>query len=298
MSEPIRYRDRATGKILEEQVYGESFLRWAYERPLGGLALHALVKRAMFSRWYGWRMDRPASRSKVEPFIRDYALDASEFADAPDSYRTFNDFFYRKLQPEARPICSEVSSVAFPADGRHLAFANIEEATTFYAKGQKMDLSRLLEDEALAKQYRGGALVISRLCPVDYHRYHFPIDCVPEAPRLINGPLFSVSPIALRLRLAYLWENKRVLTVLKRDSGAQALMLEIGATCVGGIHQSFVAGHPVNKGQEKGWFSFGGSMTMVLFPPGMVELDADLLTSTREGLETHALMGQKMGSLI
>ena len=103
-SEPIQYFNRYTGRIETETVYGDGFLRFTYGNPLGQLALSALVKRSIFSRWYGWRMDRVASRAKIAPFLTAYGVNAAEFADAPDSYGTFNEFFYRKLKSGARPI--------------------------------------------------------------------------------------------------------------------------------------------------------------------------------------------------
>src|SRR5678810_191577 len=94
----IEYFNRYTGKVEIEEIYGEGFLRWTYGNPLGKLSLEGLVKRAFFSKWYGRRMDSPGSCKKVLPFIRDYGLNAEEFADSPESYRTFNEFFYRKLK--------------------------------------------------------------------------------------------------------------------------------------------------------------------------------------------------------
>src|ERR1051325_6953407 len=88
MSEPIQYYNRYTGRIEVEDVFGHSFLKWTYGNPLGRLSLHTLVKRAAFSRWYGSRMDAPASRNKVAPFISAYKVDVSEFANAPESFNT------------------------------------------------------------------------------------------------------------------------------------------------------------------------------------------------------------------
>ena len=68
----IEFFNRYTGRLQREQVYGAAWMRWTYANPFGRLALEALVKRPVFSRWYGWRMDRPASRSKVLPFIREF----------------------------------------------------------------------------------------------------------------------------------------------------------------------------------------------------------------------------------
>src|SRR5262245_54436402 len=171
----IEYFNRYTRKVETEDIYGEGFVRWTYGHPLGKLSLESLIKRAFFSRWYGRRMDTPASRQKVLPFIKTYALNIAEFADAPETYRTFNEFFFSKLKPGSRPAVPDDNAAVFPADGRHLGFQNIEQAEGIFVKGAKFALEKLCAGRELAERYRRGAIVLSRLCPVDYHRFHFPV---------------------------------------------------------------------------------------------------------------------------
>jgi phosphatidylserine decarboxylase len=293
--ESIQYQNRLTGTLETEKVYGESFLRWAYGHPLGPLALDAFIKRPFFSAWYGKRMSAPESRSRIAPFIAEYALDPTDFADSPDSYGSFNEFFFRKLKPEARPIDPDANSVVFPADGRHLGFQKASEIEGVFVKGQKFDLPALLGDADLAAKYADGPLVLSRLCPVDYHRFHFPAAGIPGQTTLIDGPLFSVSPLALRKHLSFLWTNKRTLTRLETPNIGTVLCLEIGATCVGTIIQTFDPGSPVEKGAEKGYFAFGGSSTITIFEPGSVLLENDLRHHSSKQTELYSLVGSRMG---
>lgn len=293
--DPVRFWHRARQRIETEEIYGERWLRWLYETRTGRCALLGLVRRPWVSAWYGWRMSRPASARRIAPFIARYGLDVGEFAAPPASYRTFNEFFYRHLRPGARPVDPARDSVVFPADGRHLAFPDVDAADGFYAKGAKFTLTELLGDAALAARFSGGAMLISRLCPVDYHRFHFPCAGTPGTPQPIGRWLYSVSPIALRRNVRYLVENRRVLTRLSSpDCGAVAIV-EIGATMVGGIEQTYTPGRAVEKGDEKGFFRFGGSCTVSLFARGAVRFDDDLVAHTRAGLETYALMGQRCG---
>lgn len=292
--DPITYFNRHTGELETEQVYGEGFLRWTYGNPLGKLALHGFVKRTWFSKWYGWRMNRPASAAKIEPFISKYGLDPAEFLDDPEHYGSFNAFFWRRLKPEARPIDPDPRSVVFPADGRHLGFQKASGIRGVFVKGQRFDLAALLGDDQLANTYQDGSLVLSRLCPVDYHRFHFPVAGTPGPSRTITGPLFSVSPIALRQQLSYLWQNERVITRLETEDVGTVLCLEIGATCVGRIHQTFHPNRRVAKGEEKGNFAFGGSSTITLFEPGAVRLEQDLLDHSAHQTELYAQMGSRM----
>ncbi|MFD2257625.1 phosphatidylserine decarboxylase [Luteolibacter algae] len=290
--ESIQYFNRHSGKTETEQVYGESFLRWVYGNPLGKVSLHALVKRHGFSKWYGARMSTPESAKRVQPFIKQYGLDPEDFADNPETFKSFNEFFYRKLKPEARPL--DDAAVVFPADGRHLGFQDISEIRSFFVKGQTFDLAALLGSPELAQKYARGALVLSRLCPVDYHRFHFPAAGTPSSAELIPGPLFSVSPIALARRLSYLWTNKRTITRLETENLGTILVMEIGATCVGTIKQTFTPGKAVGKGAEKGYFAFGGSSTITIFEPGKVRLAADLVENSAKQTELYARIGSAM----
>lgn len=296
--EPIRYFNRDTGRVETEQVYGEAFLRWTYGNPLGKLALTAFVKRPFFSAWFGRRMSTRASTAKIAPFIAQYGLDPAEFSQPPETFASFNEFFYRQLKPAARPIDADETSAVFPADGRHLGFARAAAIEGVFVKGQHFNLTALLGDAALAARYAEGALVLSRLCPVDYHRFHFPLAGVPGTTRQIAGPLFSVSPIALRQCLAYLWTNKRTVTQLVTQDFGTVLLLEIGATCVGSIVQTYRADEPVAKGAEKGYFAFGGSSTLTLFEPGAIQLAADLLEHAANQVELYARIGTRMGNRV
>ncbi len=293
--EPIRYFHRAKQAVETEQVYGEGWLRWTYGNPLGRLALELLVKRWLASAYYGWRMNWRASANKILPFIVDYNLDVDEFAKNQFAFKTFNEFFYRALKPGTRPIADGDRVAVLPADGRHLAFQNVDATAGFYAKGQRFDLAAFLGDAGLAAKFAGGAMLISRLCPVDYHRFHFPVAGTTAEPRLINGFLYSVSPIALRRKLDYLWQNKRMVTLVESPVFGQVAVCEIGATMVGSIFQTFLPGRAVAKGEEKGLFKFGGSCVITLFQPGKIKLDADLVRPSADGLEVYARMGERLG---
>lgn len=295
-SQPIEFHNRITGRLETEQVYGEGFLRFIYESPLGALPLHTLVKRRLFSSWYGRRMDAPASRAKVMPFITEFGINVAEHADAAESYRTFNDFFYRKLKPSARPIAPGDDQIVFPADGRHLVLPDIAACDAFFIKGVRFDLAALLRDAALAERFAHGSMLISRLCPVDYHRFHFPFGGTPSTAKAVNGPLYSVSPIALRRRPSILWENLREITTLRTDSLGDVLLLEVGATCVGSIVQTFTPGTAVAKGDEKGYFRFGGSCFITIFEPGRMRFAADLVEHSAAGREVYAKMGDVAGT--
>ena len=163
-------------------------------------------------------------------FVEKYKLDQSEFLDPPETFKTFNEFFYRKLKQDARPIDADKDSIIFPADGRHLLIPNLSEVKHIYAKGQKFCLESLLGCTDLANHWQNGAMLISRLCPVDYHRFHFPTSGHLSTTTLIDGSLFSVNPIALRQKISIFWQNKRYLSVLDNKYVGKIAQLLVGAT--------------------------------------------------------------------
>jgi phosphatidylserine decarboxylase len=294
----IVYFDRYKKSTCVEQVYGDKALRWTYGTLAGRISLNVLVKRAIFSHWYGWRMDQPSTRKKIAPFIEQYGLDPSEFLCDFKDFANFNEFFFRKLKPEARPIAADPLSVVFPADGRHLCVPDLSQCDGLFVKGEMFSLPELLQDRKLADQYARGSLLLSRLCPVDYHRFHFPAAGIPGPTRLINGPLYSVNPIALCQNIQILATNKRCITELQTEAFGKVLLLEIGATCVGSICQTYKSGQAVSKGIEKGYFRFGGSSTITIFEPGRVRFDQDLVDNSKQNRELYARIGDRMGSSV
>ena len=291
----IQFFNRSKGTVETECVYGENWLKLIYDNPFGKLLLWAAVKKSWFSRWYGWRMSQPASKARIRPFIRKYKLDEEEFDSDPEGFRSFNEFFSRKLKPDARPIEQENAVAVFPADGRHLGVQDLSANLGFYVKGQKFDLPKLFQSEELAGRFRKGSLIISRLCPVDYHRFHAPVSGKISEARLINGSLFSVNPIALRKRLSVFWENKRYLCMIDSDYHGKVAQFIVGATCVGSATFTFSQNQRVNKGEELGYFSFGGSSVLTLFEKDRLRISEDVQQHSQANIETYAKMGEEMG---
>ncbi len=298
MKDPLVFKNRNTGALEREKVYGEALIKLLYQSHLlikiftcFLLPLFARVKA--LSNFYGRCQRAPRSKKKIQPFIKRYNIDTSEFQDPVESFTSFNDFFTRKLKPEKRPLTN--TSFILPADGRYLVYPKIEKGRDFKVKEQPYSLEKLLRDPVQAERYVGGAMVIARLAPVDYHRFHFPCDCTPGDAKLIKGPLFSVNPVALKKNILYLAENKRVITELKTEKFGTILYIEVGATYVGTIHQTHKPHTFQAKGAEKGYFAFGGSSLLLLFEPNTIKLDQDLIQATEEGYEMKANFGESLG---
>ncbi len=158
-------------------------------------------------------------------------------------------------------------------------------------------LAELLQDNRLADRYAQGSLLLSRLCPTDYHRFHFPVAGVPGPSRLVNGPLYSVNPIALKQNIDILATNKRCITEIDSERFGKLIYVEVGATCVGSIVQTYHSHVAVQKGEEKGFFKFGGSSTILIFEPGIIQFDEDLVANSAQQREVYARMGDRMAAL-
>lgn len=296
----IIYINRLNGQREKEKVYGEKALKFLYgddsvSRLVSPSLLSLLVKWPLFSALYGAWQKSPLTKKKIVPFIQHFEVDEKEFLQPVSDYQSFNDFFIRRLKSTARPIVSNPSAAVIPADGRYYFYQTIHETDGFVVKNEKFDLKTLLQSSELAEEYAEGSMVIARLCPSDYHRFHFPCDCIPGPTHLIKGHLYSVNPWAIKKDIHIFTKNKRTLCSLDSPLFGKILYLEIGATSVGSIKQTYHPFQPYQKGAEKGYFEFGASSLILLFPKNSIQFDADLLQATAQGLEIRCLMGQSMG---
>lgn len=298
--EPIYFINRKTGKIEEEKVYFKEILYLLYgtswpSRLIGWPLSYLASRFSFFSALFGWWNNQAFTKKKIRPFIKRYEVDETEFLNPVESFPNFNAFFTRKLKTAARPIDKDPKTAVIPADGRYLFYQDISEEDGFLVKGETFDLKDLLRDDALAERFREGAMVIARLCPTDYHRYHFPVNCLPSPSRLINGFLYSVNPIAVKVDIRIFSKNKRMITTLNSPEFGEVLFLEVGATSVGSINQTYLPGRSYKKGEEKGYFSFGASTLILLFEPNQIVFDKELIGSSEIRTEIFCLMGQSMG---
>ncbi|MBU3841427.1 MAG: phosphatidylserine decarboxylase [Candidatus Fusobacterium pullicola] len=291
----IEYIERKTGEIKVEKVPGEKYLKFLYYNPLGELPLNLVVKKKFLTEYYGKKMDKPESVKKIPSFIEQADINIAEAKKRVEEFKSFNDFFYRELKEGARTVDYRENVLASPADGKILAFENLDREKEFYIKGDKFTLEEFFADKKLANKYKNGVFMIIRLAPIDYHRFHFPADGEISESKLIDGVYYSVSTYAIKKNFRILCENKREYSILKTEKFGDIAMFEVGATMVGGIKQSYKSNSYVKKGEEKGYFYFGGSTCVLVFERGKVKIDEDLLENTKKGIETKVYMGEKIG---
>ncbi len=292
----IRYIDRKTGEYKEEVVAGDKIIRWTYGTTVGKLLLETLMKKKLLTKLFGWYMDIPYSKRKIQKFVKDLDINLSEAQrDKIEGYKNFNDFFARELKVDSRPLCLDEENLVSPADGKILAYENIDINNILQVKGSYYSLKEFIQDEALAMEYTGGICVVVRLAPSDYHRFHFPDSGIPEKEKKIKGHYYSVNPYALRQIIGLYCQNKREITSFNSHNFGKMVLVEVGATCVGSIIQTYKAGKPVDKGAEKGYFKFGGSTTVLFIKKGILKMDEDIIKNTNMGVETKVNMGEVIG---
>ncbi|WP_369048915.1 archaetidylserine decarboxylase [Tenacibaculum sp. UWU-22] len=289
----IQFIDRKSGKIITENPPGKGFLKLLYQNPFGKIALLPMAKRKALSSRYGKMMNRPSSVKKIKGFVDKLGINMDESYKSISQFTSFNDFFYRKLKPNSRPIENGFVS---PGDGKLLAFENVAEVNFFYIKGRKFTLEEFLADKELAKKHEHSSLLILRLAPNDYHRYHFPYNGTPSEITKIKGDYFSVSPYALVSNFTKVFcENKREYCILSTKEKGDLIIAAIGATMVGSIIETYTPNLTVKKGDEMGYFAFGGSTIVILIDKNKIKIDSDILTNTKNKKETAVKMGERIG---
>ena len=296
--QPIRYVDYETGITHEEQVYGGFWVRMLYGTWLGRL-ISFLVAAPPFSRFYGWLQDRPSSRQKVAPFIKQFGIKIEEFLpeegrSEADPYSSFNAFFTRRVTATARPFAGGTLFPA-PCDARYFAYNQLDDAVSIPVKGAYFKAASLLGNNEWAPHFEDGPGFVARLCPVDYHRFHFPDDGTILAQWRIPGALHSVNPWALAFRQDIFMINEREVTILDTKHFGKLAFVEVGATCVGKIVQTH-EGKAFARGEEKGMFLFGGSTVIVIGEKGRWGINPDILKNTAQGIESYLKMGCAMGA--
>lgn len=297
----IYYYDREKKEMCKENVMGDAFIKWAYHALSGKLCHFFLYRLSLLSRLLGWYFDSKSSKKKVAQTIKDLNIDSSEFllkggeTDPINQYSSFNDFFYRHLKDDVRPFSEDKNEVCCPADGRVLVYPNANQDSTFPVKGCETRLSELFGEEIT--EFEDCDVAVVRLCPADYHRFHFPCSGEVTNQKSLKGQYHSVNPVALNAVNDVFILNKRDTAIIKNDIFGSVGYVEVGAFGVAGIEQTYTDSK-ISKMQEKGYFKFGGSTVVLVFEAGKVTFCEDLLEKSKDGIETLVKVGQPLAHKI
>tara|TARA_Y100001970_G_scaffold293398_1_gene439952 strand:- start:2352 stop:3209 length:858 start_codon:yes stop_codon:yes gene_type:complete len=250
-----------------------------------------ILPRNIFSRICGYIADIHIPSYILKPLIiffsRFYGVNLSESEKNITEFRTFNEFFTRKLNKEARPIDMVENSLISPVDGYIGEFGTIKKEKLLQAKGLDYRLEDLLEDKNRTLLYNGGKYVTIYLAPQNYHRIHSMVKGEVNEFSYITGDLWTVSQLGINYVNNLFARNERLTTYINTKKGECALV-KVGATVVGRIKVNYHSQtsncrgalskkinlenpYKLEKGQEVGLFELG-STVICLFPPKQVEL--------------------------
>ncbi|KAI6042059.1 phosphatidylserine decarboxylase-domain-containing protein [Pisolithus marmoratus] len=242
--------------------------------------------------------DSPESVKNIPSFIKMYNIQLDELLE-PDihKYHTFNQFFYRRLKPGARPVENADNPRGFcsAADCRLVVYQTVDLAETFWIKGDEFSIPSLLglePTDPVCETLRGSSLAIFRLAPADYHRFHSPVDGrVLTAPRDIPGEYYTVNPQAVNEpKLDVFTRNKRSVLLIEHEVSKKPIaIVAVGALLVGSITWTY--NDEIKRGDEIGYFAYGGSTVIAVFPPGLIEFDGDLVLNSTGRSEAAAGQG-------
>jgi phosphatidylserine decarboxylase len=284
----MKIYDRKKTEYEEITQYGQEKLRFLYGNPLGRVLLKIAVSPAV-SDLYRFLNGRKSSVKKIPGFIEENHIRMEDFEDR--EYRSFNDFFTRRLRDGARKIETDRNILISPADAKLLVY-NIDDDLRMKDKGRTYTLEEILTDDKYCEEYSGGYCLVYRLCVDDLHRYCFIDDGRLKGRKTIKGKLHTVSSLSADHKIYK--ENFRVVNVMDTENFGRVIHIEVGALIVGRVVNHDV--RSFTKGEEKGYFEPGGSTIIEIFEKDSVRIDEDILTQSKDHIETKVKFGEGVGT--
>lgn len=285
----MKYIDRM-GNVTVEENGQDKLLRHLYNDRGGRLCLRVLVS-PWISKMAGRLLNTGFSARFVGDFVEKNKIDLSICE--KQKFSSWNDFFTRRLRQGERHVDEREKVLVSPCDGK-LSVYRIDKNSRFWIKDTEYTVEQLLRNKSLAERYLGGYALVFRLTVDDYHHFCYPAEGKKSDNVVVPGIFHTVNPVANEVYPIYR-ENAREYTLLKTEKFGTVLMMEVGAMMVGKITNVEKKSVSVKKGQEKGWFEFGGSTIILLLQHEKVRLDYDLIENTENGYETVVRMGERIG---
>lgn len=273
-------------KIKDNPGIGLSFL---YNTKIGRIILKPLVSTKTVSNISFFVLNSKISCLLIKPFIKKHDINMNDYE--LKKYKSFNDFFIRKIKPGKRKIIKKEDIFIAPCDSK-LTVYEIDSKLTFKVKNSLYDVSSLIKDEKIAKKFKGGYALVYRLSPEDYHRYYFIDDGIVLKNYKIAGFFHTVNPVVYD-KFKVFKENTRECTYIKTKNFSEVLYVEVGALLVGKINNHKLLNF--KKGEEKGYFMYGGSTVIILVKKDVVKIDDEIINNSKNEYETYVKLGDKIG---
>ncbi len=283
----MKCKDR-NGNDIKINNSQDFILRNLYETKTGRNLLKILTKECI-SNIGGLALKTKLSTLAINKFIKNNNIDMSEYEKS--EYKSYNEFFIRKIKDDARPIDGNPEHFIAPADSKLLVY-KIDEDSKFKIKNTDYSFLGLTRSKRLCDKFKDGYIMIFRLSVDDYHRYCYVDSGLKSKNYTIKGVYHTVNPIANDAMPIY-QENQREYSILKSDHFGEILMMEVGAMMVGKI-VNYHGVKNVKRGMEKGRFEFGGSTVILACQSEKILIDEDILKNSDEGIETKVKLGEKI----
>lgn len=267
-------------------VDSKKSLNFFYENFFGRVLLKIMITKT-FSNICSLYLSSRLSIPYIKSFVKTNNIDMSDFEDK--KYKSYNEFFTRKIKPDRRIIDTNKDSFISPCDSK-LSVYSIKDDLTLNIKDSFYSIDTLV-DTNIMNDYKDGYALVFRLDTTDYHRYLFIDDGVKEEDVSIKGKYHTVQPISLN-RYNFYKTNHRVYSVLHTKNFGDVISVEIGAMCIGKIVNNDLK--EFHKGEEKGYFKFGGSTIVLLVKKDTIVVDKDILDNSKNNIETIVKYGEKV----
>ena len=272
----MKFYDLDTNKYFEEKE--SKSVKFLYNTIIGRCILKIITTK-FSANVCAFFLSSRLSKIAINKTIKNNNIDINEYI--PKKYKSYNDFFTRKIKPDKRKISDGLISVS---DSK-LSVYKLDNNSSFKIKNSIYTVKELIKED---KKYKYA--LVFRLCVDNYHHYIFPDDGKVVSTKKIKGILHTVNPIAFK-KYKVFHENTREITFLKCDNLGDICYIEVGALNVGKI-----VNEPINefkKGEEKGHFEFGGS-TIILLINKDIKINKKILDNTQKDIETIVKLGQNI----
>lgn len=270
----------------EYQYEYSKTLKFLYNKMFGRFILKILCNK-LVANIVAMFMNSSLSKFLVKRHMKKYHIDINLYD--KESYTSYNDYFTRKLKKTN--INKEQNTFISPCDSKLLVIP-IEKNQTFDIKGSKYYLEEIIDDEVI-KKYQNGYAMIFRLDVNDYHRYCYIDSGSRTKYHYIKGMLHTVQPIVYDKEKVF-HKNCREWTMLKTDHFGDIIQVEVGAMLIGKIN-NYNQNTTFQKGEEKGYFEFGGSTIILFIEKDKIIIDNDILENSLAFKETIVHYGEKIG---
>ena len=292
----------APGTDEQQEVYDHlCHFYWLIDQKIGSNC-KIVENNEWFSQWlidYAnlWGSFLDTTESFNDKALKSYIKDSPKFAmgdsmvdgrpNAPSGWLTFNQFFARELNPGLRPVASPANNsvITSPADCTFRAQYPIDADSSIpKIKIKKThtfaNVKDLLKGSAYNDVFANGQFVHYFLGPYSYHRFHTPVAGLLRECRAVNGKVYLDVNLTKKQFDApdnseggYEFNQSRGIVILDTTGSAYGDVgivgvVPIGMCQVSSVNMTAVVGNDMLKGDEFGYFLFGGSDIILLFQEG------------------------------